>query len=150
MELLPIDKDGRISVFADDPSGSLPAVLEQTSALYARRGFLIPWIVYVAVEDGRCVGSCGFAGVPAGNEVEIAYFTFPGLEGQGIASRMAALLITATRAAALEQGLTYIAHTLPQEGPSTSVLRRLGFEPCGSMMHPEDGPVWKWRRAKAL
>ena len=38
-----------------------------------------------------------------------------------------------------------IAHTLPEEGPSPVILRKLGFEWMGEIVHPEDGPVWKWR-----
>jgi hypothetical protein len=38
-----------------------------------------------------------------------------------------------------------VAHTLPQAGASTSILKRLGFECLGELQHPEDGPVWKWR-----
>jgi hypothetical protein len=38
-----------------------------------------------------------------------------------------------------------IAHTLPRKGPSTSILRKLGFGRVGTIDHPEDGPVWKWR-----
>jgi hypothetical protein len=38
-----------------------------------------------------------------------------------------------------------IAHTLPQENPSTRILRRLGFEHVGEAVDPDEGPVWLWR-----
>jgi hypothetical protein len=41
--------------------------------------------------------------------------------------------------------LTVIAHTLPVEGPSPHLLRKLGFQWMGTIDHPEDGRVWKWR-----
>jgi hypothetical protein len=45
-----------------------------------------------------------------------------------------------------EEGASFlIAHTLPRKGPSTSILRKLGFSRVGTIDHPEDGPVWKWR-----
>ena len=148
MKLVPIEQDGAVAIAAEDPSGSVSGVIEQTVALYRRRGFESPWIGYLAVEQGVWVGTCGFAGPVADREVEIAYFTFPGQEGRGVATRMAAELLAQTRTAAALHGLVYIAHTLPQEGASTSILRRLGFSLLGSIVHPEDGTVWKWHRTE--
>lgn len=118
-------------------------VLQATLALYERRGHQPPWTGYLWHEGGAWRGACGFAGppVPTG-EVEIAYFSFPGHEGQGVATRMARALLAHTMPAAA--GLRYIAHTLPQEGPSCRVLRGLGFECQGPIDHPEDGTVWRW------
>ena len=146
MQLVPIDADGNVPLAAEDKSGSLQNVIEQMVALYGRRGFQRPWIGYVAVEDGLCVGTCAFTGPPANDEVEVAYFTFPGYEGRGVASRMAAALVDQTQAAVAEKGLTFTAHTLPQESASTRILRRLGFTLLGDIVHPEDGTVWKWRK----
>jgi [ribosomal protein S5]-alanine N-acetyltransferase len=111
--------------------------------LYARRGFVPPWACFLAQENGQIVGTCGFAGPPVAGEAEIAYFTFPGQEGRGVAGRMAATLIRLTRQVAAAE--TFIAHTMPQESASTEILRRLGFECLGTIEHLEDGPVWKWR-----
>ncbi len=118
-------------------------VVQATPDLYQRKGLLLPWAGDLAEFDGRFVGTCGFAGPPVDGEAEIAYFTFPGNEGQGIARRMAEALISLTRARAA--ATTFIAHTLPSEGPSTTILQRLGFESLGLVQHPEDGPIWKWR-----
>lgn len=117
-----------------------------TLDLYQRRGFVLPWVCYLAEQEGRIVGTCGFAGPPVKGEAEIAYFTFPGNEGQGIARRMAVALMREARGAT-DTGV-FIAHTLPQDGPSTSILKRLGFECLGVIQHPEDGAVWKWRQAR--
>lgn len=145
MHLVPIEKQGAVTIVAEDPSGSVTGVLEQVAALYSRRGFEPPWICYLAEEEGAWVGTCGFAGPPSGGEVEIAYFTFPGHEGRGIATRMAATLLDLTLPVASLHGLRFVAHTLPHEGASTSILRRLGFSLLGPVDHPEDGTVWKWR-----
>ena len=145
MRLVPIEQSGAVAATADDPSGSVAAVIEQVAGLYGRRGFSAPWICYLAEEQGQWVGTCGFAGPASQGEVEIAYFTFPGHEGRRVATRMAAALLAQTAPSAAREGLAFIAHTLPHEGPSTKILRRLGFELVGPVDHPEDGTVWKWR-----
>ncbi len=38
-----------------------------------------------------------------------------------------------------------IAHTLPENNPSTSVLRSVGMGLVGEVHDLEDGPVWRWR-----
>lgn len=127
---------------------SLPAqaaeVIASTRSLYRRNGFAPPWIGYLAFEGNTCVGTCAFTGAPRDGEVEIAYFTFPGNEGRGVATRMAAELLRIARAHPAA-GICVIAHTLPEENASTTILRRLGFDWLGVIDHPEDGTVWKWR-----
>ncbi len=149
MKLVPIEENGQVPLAAEDPSAAVPMVLEQTAALYRRCGFQPPWVGYLAMEGATWVGTCAFTGPPMNAEVEIAYFTFPGQEGRGVATRMASALIEATTAAAHDQQLAFIAHTLPQEGASTRILRRLGFRLLGIVEHPEDGSVWKWRKDEA-
>lgn len=145
MQLLPIHADGSTAADVRSAGETGAKTLSQTLALYTQHGFTPPWIGYLAMEDGQCVGACGFAGPPRNGEVEIAYFTFPEHEGKGVASRMAAGLIALTRPAALSSGVRFIAHTLPAESPSTRILKRLGFELVGEIQHPEDGLIWKWR-----
>lgn len=128
---------------ACDDSEVVAEVVAMTHGLYGRKGFVPPWTCYLAEMDDRIVGTCGFAGPPANGEAEIAYFTFPGNEGRGIAREMAAALMREARSAATAE--VFIAHTLPAEGPSTAILKRLGFAWMGVIDHPEDGPVWKWR-----
>lgn len=149
MMLVPIEQGGAVDVAAEDASGSVAGVLEQTAALYRRRGFCPPWIGYLALEQGIWIGTCGFAGQPENGEIEIAYFTFPGQEGRGVATRMATELIAQTRTAVMLSGLVYVAHTLPQENASTTILRRLGFSLAGPIDHPEDGSIWKWRMTES-
>ena len=142
--LVPIDPDGAVDLEGVATHPALPEVIAATVSLYQRRGFVRPWIGYVAVEARQVVGSCGFAAPAAGAEAEIAYFTFPGQEGRGVATRMASALIDLTCDVALSQNIRFVAHTLPEEGPSPAILRRLGFTLLGTIEHPEDGPVWKW------
>lgn len=148
MKLFAIDQGGSTFAPTEDAPPAVADVIEATVDLYRRKGYMPPWIGYIGVEDGACVGGCGFAGPPDGGEVEIAYFTFPGHEGKGVATRMAIALMQRAPGGA-DGTITYVAHTLPQEGPSTSILRRLGFVLVAEIDHPEDGPVWKWRRPRS-
>ncbi|MBA4015705.1 MAG: hypothetical protein C0483_00810 [Pirellula sp.] len=147
VRLLPIDP--RPSPAVGEACEQLDVAAQTVQAaldLYARRGFIPPWICYLAEQEGRIVGSCGFAAPPSHGEAEIAYFTFPGNEGQGIARAMAVALMREARQTGAAE--TFIAHTLPEEGPSTSILKRLGFECLGVIEHPEDGAIWKWRERR--
>ena len=144
MQLIPIAIDGQVAITAEGAGDVLTQVIEATVALYARRGFEPPWIGYLGLEAQRWVGACGFTGPPADGELEIAYFSFPGNEGRGVATSMARALLEACRPAAQAVGARFIAHTLPQHGPSTTILRKLGFNLVGEVLHPEDGRVWKW------
>jgi RimJ/RimL family protein N-acetyltransferase len=91
------------------------------------------------------VGLCSFKrGLSPDGAVEIAYYTFPDVERQGVAGGMVeALILIAWQAHAV--ALT--AHTLPEESASASVLRRAGFTWLGEVDDPEDGEVWAWERA---
>lgn len=147
MELVPIDREPAEAIRAACAGNEiLDQTVKATLDLYGRRGFVPPWIGYLGRENGAFVGGCGFAAPAAGGEAEIAYFTFPGGEGRGIASRMAAGLLRLARPDA--DGIAFVAHTLAHESASTRILRRLGFALEGTIDHPEDGPVWKWREAR--
>jgi len=75
--------------------------------------------------------------------VEIAYFTFPGYERRGVATRMAAFLVSLAKESA--ERIVVTAHTLPEENVSTAVLRKLGFVFVESREHEQDGRIWVWR-----
>lgn len=142
MELIAITEQGALA----KPVISLPQVaaeiLEVTIQLYRGVGYEPPWIGYLAIEDGTCVGTCGFKSPPQSNRVEIAYFTFPEHESRGVATRMASELIRLTKHEMPE--VTVTAQTLPEKNASTSILQKLGFRLVGSIEHPEDGLVWEW------
>jgi RimJ/RimL family protein N-acetyltransferase len=114
--------------------------------MYRQTGFFPPWIGYLAAVDGQIVGSCAFKSPPREDRVEIAYFTFPRHEGQGIATEMARQLIDIAREA--DDAVVLTAQTLPEENASTAILRRLGFELVGLAVDPEAGQVWTWERVR--
>lgn len=120
-------------------------IVEAQQSLYARTGAASPWIGYLAVHraTGEIVGSCSFVGPPSNGSVEIAYFTFPPFEGKGFASAMAVELVSISRAS--ESSTKVHAFTLPDENPSTRILRRLGFERAGTARDDDAGDVWRWQ-----
>lgn len=146
MELIEIKKNGTSAKAACDDTDNadlINTVISSTAELYASVGYMPPWIGYLAFEENQCVGTCAFKSPPQDNRVEIAYFTFPGHEGQGVATRMAQALVKIAFEAVPD--LTIAAQTLPEEGASTNVLKKLGFQFTAELEHPEDGKVWEWR-----
>ena len=133
---------------APSSGGHVLDVIVATQQLYGRVGFEPPWIGYLAFEADRCVGTCGFTSPPQSDRVEIAYFTFPENEARGIATRMASELIQIARNSSRDLVIT--AHTLPRQGASTAVLRKLGFAHVATIEHPEDGTVWEWQLGDEL
>lgn len=113
------------------------------SAVYAREGFVTPWIGYLALNDNTYVGMCAFKSPPSSNRVEIAVQTFPEYEGRGIGTQMARELIALARQA--QPAVIITAQTLPEKNASTAILEKSGFELFGELEHPDDGIVWEWR-----
>lgn len=143
MELVAITGSGELAKPVPSASHVAAEVVEAMTRLYRAVGYEPPWIGYLAIEDGNCVGTCGFKSPPRDDRVEIAYFTFPGYESRGVATRMAAELI---RLALDERpAVTVAAQTLPEVNASTSILKKLRFRLVGSVEHPEDGLVWEWQ-----
>ena len=131
---------------AAEPELSDPEVTgqfaEQMAALSAQTQ-VPPWCGYIGWQADQPLGFGGFVGEPdADGVVEIGYLTFPAHEGRGVASAVAAGMITIARSHGLR---SVTAHTLPQENASTSVLRRNGFERDGVAQDPDEGTVWRWR-----
>jgi len=118
------------------------SVVAATVQLYARRGYVEPWVGYLAIEEGKCVGGCGFTSPPADDVVEIAYFTFPDFERRGMATRMVPRLISIAQEC--DPSVRIIAYTLTEENASNHILRKLGFAFTGTVDHPEDGKIWGW------
>ena len=118
-------------------------ICRATAALYIENGYQPPWLGYLLVDDtARIVGTCAFKSPPCDGRVEIAYFTFPGNEGQGFATSAAGYLVGL--AFETNAKLTVIAQTLPTAGASTRILEKLGFQYAGETHHAEDGLVWEW------
>ncbi len=117
-------------------------VLAANASMYRRSGFHPPWVAYLVIDKGRCVGTCAFKGAPRENRVEIAYFTFPEYEGQGLATQMAEALVDI--ACAEIPGITVTAQTLREENASTHILAKLGFQRVATVEDEEAGLVWEW------
>jgi ribosomal-protein-alanine N-acetyltransferase len=143
MELVEIVADGGLCAGPRDIPEAARLALQSTASLYSRVGWTPPWIGYLAFENEACVGTCAFTHAPRNNVMEIAYFTFPGHEGRGVATRMAERLVSISRAHSPEVSVT--SHTLPRENASTRVLRKAGFVLVGPHDHAEDGQIWVWR-----
>ena len=140
--LIPIDRDGAPRagyVLPDD----VAEVARATAQLYDTIGFEEPWIGYLAFSGPTAVGACAFKAPPSDQRVEIAYYTFPEWEGRGVATAMAAELISIARRH--RSSLVVAAQTLPNHSASHRVLQKLGFRHVATVDHPEDGPVWEWQ-----
>lgn len=121
----------------------LKQLCTSTIAMYPNQLPMLPWVGYLAEKNGVFVGTCAYKSSPENGEVEIAYFTFPEYEGQGVATLMAQWLLNIAN----QHGVSYVkAQTLPEKNASVRILERLNFVFVGSVDHPEDGKVWEWRR----
>jgi [ribosomal protein S5]-alanine N-acetyltransferase len=101
------------------------------------------WFGYLAIESEtqRMVGGCSFKGPAVEGAVEIAYYTFPGFEGEGIGTAMAQFLID--RARLLPDVTRVIAHTLREHNASARILEKVGMQFAGEAV--DDGtPAWRW------
>ena len=99
---------------------------------------------YLVVEGDsqQLVGTCSFKGPPdEDGAIEIAYFTFPGFEGGGIATEMARFLVE--RAREMEKAATVIAHTPAANNASTRVLEKVGMTFAGQTDDAGE-TVWRW------
>jgi RimJ/RimL family protein N-acetyltransferase len=101
------------------------------------------WFGYFAIEADtqRMVGACSFKGPAVDGAVEIAYYTFPEFEGQGIGTAMAQFLIE--RAHLLPDVARVIAHTLREHNGSTRILEKVGMRMTGEAVD-DDTPAWRW------
>jgi RimJ/RimL family protein N-acetyltransferase len=147
LRLVAIQESGQPAEALELPPG-VAGILPATADMYRSTGFEPPWIGYVAVGDGRAVGTCAFKTPPADGCVEIAYFTFPGHEGRGIATAMAEHLVALARTT--HPGIIVTAQTLPERNASTAVLEKLGFSRAGTAVDSEAGEVWAWQSPQEM
>jgi RimJ/RimL family protein N-acetyltransferase len=109
-----------------------------------------PWTHGFAVIEASSemvIGSAGFKGAPDDEgAAEIAYAIVPSKENRGYATEAAAALV----AFAFSDPRVRLvrAHTLPTANASTRVLTKCLFSRTGEIVDPEDGPVWRWQRAR--
>lgn len=143
MKLISIGRDGNPEKPGIEIGNDTKEILKETSKFYESTGFQRPWISYLGVIGAKPIGICSFKSPSRGNQVEIAYFTFPNEEGCGFATEMARQLIEIARSE--QQNIRVIAQTLVAPNASHQVLRKLGFNPIGEMEHPSDGKVLEWQ-----
>jgi ribosomal-protein-alanine N-acetyltransferase len=100
------------------------------------------WWMHFFVADEELVGSGGFAGPPEDGIVEIGYEIAPAFRGKGFGIAAARALIgkASTHAAVA----VVVANSLAHHGPSTGVLRRLGFTLVREVADPDEGTLWRW------
>ena len=142
MHLVPIPRDGNVSLSGITLPEAATAVINSTVQVYAQRGYIEPWVGYLAIEGNNCVGCCGFTSPPVGDVSEIAYFTYPDFEKRGIATFMAQHLLSIAQEC--DSSVRVVAHTLAEENASNHILKKLGFAFTGTIDHPEDGKIWEW------
>lgn len=142
LKLVEITRSGTPAAGAPPVDIAARDIVLLMSALYAREGFVTPWIGYLALNDDAYVGMCAFKSPPNSNRVEIACQTFPGFQGRGIGTRMTRELVSLARHA--QPAVIIAAQTLPQKSASTAILVKNGFELFGELEHPDDGIVWEW------
>jgi len=142
VDLRAVLRDGTVRGHAGPFPPDAETALRATAQYYGQVGFDEPWISYLALSRGAPVGICSFK-PPKDGSVEIAYYTFAEHEGRGIATAMAARLVAMARER--DGALAVTARTLPGRNASHRVLEKLGFDPLGTVEHPEDGTVVEWR-----
>lgn len=122
----------------------LKSAVDAHVALYDKTEATAPWIAYLArlTATRELVGICSFKDKCRAGRVEIAYFSFPSYQGRGFGTQMARQLVNL--AARHPDVVDVIAHTLPEEGPSTRILRGLKFKFLDEVLDPEDGRIWQW------
>jgi RimJ/RimL family protein N-acetyltransferase len=134
--------DGR----PDEPIDALPAPIADacvaSSDLYKRIGYVPPWVSYVALNSVYAVGGGAFVGPPAGNRVEIAYFTLPEHSARGFGTLTARRLVAIARETL--PTVEIFAKTLPEANASTAILSKLGFRMVGSTTDDDVGEAWAW------
>lgn len=101
------------------------------------------WFGHFAIEgeSQRLIGICSLKGPPVDGMVEIAFYTFPGFEGRGVATEMARFLLD--RARSLQGVKWVIAHTASASDASTRVLEKAGMRFAGEELE-DGGSVWRW------
>jgi RimJ/RimL family protein N-acetyltransferase len=144
IDLVPLDRKRLDMLSGLASSEPLISVLAATANMYARTGQDAPWLSYLAADadTGDIVGICSFTDKPEDGSVEISYFTFPGYERRGLATRMATELVGIARAEPEIRSIA--AHTLPDDNASTRILQKLGFSHSGTATDPDAGTVWAW------
>jgi len=147
LEMIPAEP-GFLNKLLENPGLTpfLRQAVETTLAHQEATGAPVPWTGYLARYHGEWVGICAFVDRPLAGEVEIAYGTAPGHEGQGIASAMAGWLIARAFEESEVEAVT--ANTAPERNASTRILQKHGFVRDGVIQDAEIGEAWHWKKPR--
>lgn len=152
VQLIPIDKQGHPTDVTGRLDMHVKQICKATAELYKHRGFVKPWIGYLAVHDRKLVGACAFKSPPNKDDdiakvevstVEIGYLTFPKFEGRGIATEMVYELLQIARTA--DASLTIVAQTEEADNASTTILKKSGFQCIGEQEDVDGDSMWQWQ-----
>ena len=135
--------------FAEEHGVRLHPVARQVaqSSLEFMRTFSLEtpaeWFGYLVVEGAtqETVGVASFKGPPVDGALELAFYTFPGFEGRGIATEMVRFLLQ--RARELPKVKSVIAYTAPDNSTAAHILEKLAFRFTGEE-RDQTLTVWRW------
>lgn len=126
--------------FAENPD--CMESLQMSVDFFVKIGYVPPWIGYFAQLEEKIVGAGAFKGRPENGKVEIAYGTFEKFRSTGIGSQICQALIQL--ALEYDPAVIITARTLPERSHSIQILEKNGFILLGTVLDPEDGPVFDW------
>lgn len=106
------------------------------------------WYAYLPIEtnSNTLIGTCGFKGEPKNGLVEIGYEVAHEFRNKGYATYMVKQLIKLAFTSDLVSNI--IAHTIAENNPSVSVLKKCGFNFDKEVFDEDEGNLWKWNLSK--
>ncbi len=138
-----LKEDKSEAVFASENCQQLLSIYED---YYPKTGYVLPWVGYFIIREDKIVGSCGFVGQPKDGKVELAYWTFPEFEKQGIASFACKELVSI--AIRTDRSLKITAKTAPEHNASTKILEKNNFVFSEIVQDEEIGDAWLWEHKR--
>ena len=139
---IPLEPDLSNPMYQTENCQALISIYDE---YYPKNGYEPPWTGYFIIKDNEVVGSCGFTKAPEDGVVEIAYWTFPEYEGQGIGSFACGELVRMANEADPTVRLT--AKTAPEDNASVHILKKNNFVYTHVVQDEEIGDAWLWERA---
>ena len=134
-----------VSIAADWAGADAMDAIARSRDMLADDPGLAQWWMHFIIHEGdnTLIGLGGFKGAPAGGQVEIGYEIAPGYRLKGLATEAARGMIDHALADARVDHV--LAHTLPVDSASTTILQRLGLRFIEALNDPDDGLIWRWR-----
>ena len=102
------------------------------------------WWTYlsIGIEKKLLIGNCGFKGEPISGFIELGYEVCKTFRNQGYATEMVAELIAL--AFDTKEIKSVLAHTLAENNPLVSVLKKNGFIFVKEVFDEKDSKLWQW------